>query len=124
MGKSMMSYNSKTLWMSDYNLEPITYFVHSSLENKLRNNLIDKEHRRWFEEYNQNLVNLFMGANDGALDLEFDRLEARDYCMTLIRNILYSTSIFLKSININLDPSSFRAIGVYRIGSYANCIHR
>lgn len=123
MGNSLMHFKNEGFWIHDFYLEPIIFFVSKSLSDKISANQIESDHYEWFVNYNENLKNLFMGANDGSLDLEFDVLNQNEYRLSLIQEILSSISSVLSAIDINLDLGNFDKIGDYEFGNYANWEH-
>ncbi len=119
MSNSMMTFNKKTLWIHDAYLEPIIYFVWKEIDHKIHEKKIPTSHLEWFTNYNQELANLFIGANGGALDLEFDALKTDPYRFDLVKDILISISDFLHSENRFLRKDDFGNIGEYSFGVYS-----
>ena len=120
MGNSLIHFQEKKLWVHDFYLEPIIFFVSKLLSEKIEKQEVDKNHIEWFKTYNTELKDLFMGASDGALDLEFDLLKENEYRLTVVKDILTSIFSLLNSIDTNLNKDQFDAIGDYSFGNYAN----
>lgn len=120
MGNSLIHFQKNTLWIQDGYLEPIIYFVSKLLSEKITVGQIDSKHVEWFQTYNDELKNLFMGASDGALDFEFDVLNEDDYRLSVIKDLLVSIFSFLNSIDVDLSANQFDEIGGYSFGNYSN----
>jgi len=120
MGKSLIHFQEKKLWVHDFYLEPIIFFVSKLLSEKIEKQEIDKNHIEWFKVYNSQLKNLFIGVSDGALDLEFDLLNENEYRLMIVKDILISIFSLLNSIDINLSKDQFDTIDSFSFGNYAN----
>jgi len=120
MGNSMMIFKKKTFWLHDFYLEPILFFVSKLLTNKIENKAIESEHIEWFKIYNSNLQGLFLGASDGALDLELDILNENEYRINVMKDLLNSTYAIFNSIDVDFKAEQFDGIDDYEFGNYAN----
>lgn len=120
MGNSLVEFQEKSLWIHDLYLEPIIFFVSKAITKKIDLDEIDIDHQDWFKIYNDKLEDLFMGASDGALDLDFDLLNENTYRLSIVRNILITLYSHLDSMDAKLHREQFSKIGTYSFGSYAN----
>ena len=90
------------------------------LTQKIDNKEIEEGEIEWFRKYNRTLIDLFIGASGGALDLDFELLNQNKYRLQIVREILVSISAVFRSIEMNLSKEMFGKIGGYDFGIYAN----
>ncbi len=120
MGNSMIQFRNKSLWVHDIYMESIIFFVLKVLNEKIKRNEIEVGHLNWITSYVDDLQKLFYGASDGALDLEFDRLEENPYCFSLVKAALISMYALLNAVDMELSKHQFDLLAGLEFGIYAN----